>query len=208
MPWTYVTCAVINDDMVEVHYQNQKEDIRVSPNLNIFVACFTTCHARLKLYAALEALGERVLYFDTDSVIYLEETPTQFQPTLGSYLGDFTSELADDEYIQEFVSGGPKNYGYATNNEKVECKVRGFRLNSEGHTQLNYDVMRQNVQDEIQKPLPKPREIQVTKTYQIVQEPNKLHLAHSTPTQMVSSLVYDKRVIDPRTFKTYPYGYQ
>ena len=156
--------AVINHDMVEVHYQNQKEDIRVSPNLNIFVACFTTCHARLKLYAALEALGERVLYFDTDSVIYLEETPTQFQPTLGSYLGDFTSELDDDEYIEEFVSGGPKNYGYATNKKKVECKVRGFRLNSEGHTQLNYDVMRQNVQDEIQNPLPKPREIQVTKT--------------------------------------------
>ena len=41
--------SVINNDMVEVHYQNQKEDIRVSPNLNIFVACFTTCHARLKL---------------------------------------------------------------------------------------------------------------------------------------------------------------
>ena len=146
--------SVINDDMVEVHYQNQKEDIRVSPNLNIFVACFTTCHARLKLYTALEALGERVLYFDTDSVIYLEETPAQFQPTLGSYLGDFTSELDDDEYIQEFVSGGPKNYGYATNKGKVECKVRGFRLNSEGHAQLNYDVMRQNVLDEITEPPP------------------------------------------------------
>ena len=199
--------SVINDDMVEVHYQHQKEDIRVSPNLNIFVACFTTCHARLKLYAALEALGERVLYFDTDSVIYLEETPTQFQPTLGSYLGDFTSELADDEYIQEFVSAGPKNYGYATNKEKVECKVRGFRLNSEGHTQLNYDVMRQNVQDEIQKPLPKPREIQVTKSHHIVRNPKNYTLL-TQPQHKWYRLVYDKRVIDPRTFKTYPYGYQ
>ena len=199
--------SVINDDMVEVHYQNQKDDIRVSPNLNIFVACFTTCHARLKLYAALEALGERVLYFDTDSVIYLEETPTQFQPTLGSYLGDFASELADDEYIQEFVSGGPKNYGYTTNKGKVECKVRGFRLNSEGHTQLNYDVMRQNVQDEIQKPLPKPREIQVTKSHHIVRNPKNYTLL-TQPQHKWYRLVYDKRVIDPRTFKTYPYGYQ
>ena len=41
--------SVINDDMVEVHYQHQEEDIPVSPNLNIFVAAFTTCHARLRL---------------------------------------------------------------------------------------------------------------------------------------------------------------
>ena len=199
--------SVINDQTVEVHYQNQKEDIRVSPNLNIFVACFTTCHARLKLYDALEDLGERVLYFDTDSIIYLEETPTQFQPVLGSYLGDFASELADDEYIQEFVSGGPKNYGYTTNKGNVECKVRGFRLNSEGHTQLNYDVMRHNVQDEIQKPLPKPREIQVTKTYHIVRNPTNYTLL-TQPQHKWYKLVYDKRVIHHNTFKTYPYGYQ
>ena len=202
-----VDVSVINDDMVEVHYQNQKEDIRVSPNLNIFVACFTTCHARLKLYATLEALGERVLYFDTDSIIYLQETPTQFQPTLGSYLGDFASELKDQEFIEEFVSGGPKNYGYATNNQKVECKVRGFRLNSEGHAQLNYDIMRQNVLDEIQKPLTKPREIQVTKTWQIVRNPTNYTLL-TQPQHKWYKLVYDKRVLDPRTFKTYPYGYQ
>ena len=65
--------SVINDDMVEVHYQYQDEDIPVSPNLNIFVACFTTCWARLRLYAALEPLGQRVLYYDTDSIIFLQD---------------------------------------------------------------------------------------------------------------------------------------
>ena len=199
--------SVVTDQMVEVHYQKQKEDIRVSPNLNIFVACFTTCHARLKLYDTLQALGERVLYFDTDSVIYLEETPTQFQPVLGSYLGDFASELAKDEYIQEFVSGGPKNYGYTTNEGKVECKVRGFRLNSEGHTQLNFDVMRQNVKDEIQKPLPNPRQNQVINSHQIVRNPNNYQL-YTQPSSKFYQLVCNKRVIDPNTFKTYPYGYQ
>ena len=199
--------SVINEEMVEVYYQHQKEDIRVSPNLNIFVACFTTCHARLKLYEALEPLGERVLYFDTDSVIYLEETPTQFKPALGSYLGNFASELDDDEYIQEFVSGGPKNYGYTTNKGKVECKVRGFQLNSEGQTQLNYDVMRQNVKDEIERPLPKPRQTQVTKSHHIVRDPKNYSL-FTYPQHKWYQLVYDKRVIDPRTFKTYPYGYE
>jgi len=148
---------VINEQMVEVHYQYQKEDIPVSPNLNIFVACFTTCWARLRLYEALQLLRERVRYYDTDSVIYLEE-PGQPNPALGYYLGEFTSELKTDDYIVEFVSRGPKNYGYKTKKSKVECKVRGFRLNSEGKTQLNYDVMRQNVLDEIQKPQKEPRQ--------------------------------------------------
>ena len=199
--------SVINDDMVEVHYQHQEEDIPVSPNLNIFVAAFTTCYARLRLYEALELLGERVLYYDTDSIIYLEEKTGQFNPTLGHYLGDFTSELGKDEYIEEFVSGGPKNYGYTTNQGHVECKVRGFRLNSEGKTQLNYDIMRQNVQDEIQTPLLKPRQIQVTKTHQIVRNPKTYDL-YTHPQHKWYQLVYDKRVVDPHTFLTYPYGYQ
>ena len=165
--------TVINDDMVEVFYQHEEEDIPVSPNLNIFVAAFTTCYARLRLYEALEPLGERVLYYDTDSVIFLQDQG-QPNPDLGPYLGQFTTELGKDDFIVEFVSGGPKNYGYTTNEGHVECKVRGFRLNSEGKTQLNFNIMRQNVQDEIQKPLLKPRQIQVVKTHQIVRKPKTI----------------------------------
>ena len=198
--------SVMNDDMVEVHYQYQDQDIPVSPNLNIFVACFTTCWARLRLYAALEQLQERVLYYDTDSVIFLQDEG-QCNPVLGNYLGEFTSELDDDDYIVEFVSGGPKNYGYQTHKGKVECKVRGFHLNSEGKAQLNYKVMRQNVLDEIQKPLQKPRQTQIVKTYQIVRDPQTYQL-YTFPDYKRYQLVYDKRVVDPISFQTFPYGYQ
>ena len=197
--------SVINDGLVEAHYQYQDEDIPVSPNLNIFVACFTTCWARLRLYAALEPLRERVLYYDTDSIIFLQDEG-QTNPTLGDYLGDFTSELDPDDYITEFVSAGPKNYGYQTKLGHVECKVRGFRLNSEGKSQLNYNVMRQNVLDEIQKPLLKPRQTQIVKTYQIVRDPKHYQL-YTFPEYKQYQLVYDKRVVDPHTFLTYPYGY-
>ena len=198
--------SIINDQMVEVHYQYQKEDIPVSPNLNIFVACFTTCHARIKLYDTLQSLGERVLYYDTDSIIYSTDEG-QTDPDLGPYLGDFTSELDKKDYIVEFVSGGPQNYGYTTNNGHVECKVRGFRLNSEGKTQLNYNVMKKNVLDDIQKPLLKPRQTQVINSHHIVRDPNTYEL-FTFPQQKQYQLVYNKRVSDPHTFKTYPYGYQ
>ena len=135
------------------------------------MACFTTCWARLRLYEALELLGNRVLYFDTDSVIYLEQ-PGQPNPVLGDYLGDFTSDMDADDYIVEFVSGGPKNYGYRTKKGKVECKVRGFRLNSEGKVQLNYEVMLKNVLDEIREPLQKPRTTRDPKTCQVFTFPD------------------------------------
>jgi len=44
------------------------------------------------------------------------------------------SELKENEYISEFVSGGPENYVYKlcnsmTGEEKTVCKVRGITLN-------------------------------------------------------------------------------
>ena len=197
--------SVVNDQMVEVHYHYQDEDIPVSPNLNIFVACFTTSWARLRLYTALEQLQQRVLYYDTDSVIFVTNEG-QPNPDLGDYLGDFTSELDNKDHIIEFVSGGPKNYGYQTQNGHVECKVRGFRLNCEGKKQLNYDVMKANVIDEIQKPQKNPRETTVYNTHHIVRNPNTYEL-FTFSQKKDYKLVYDKRVLDPNTFLTYPYGY-
>ena len=103
--------------------------------------------------------------------------------------------------IVEFVSGGPKNYGYKTKNGKVECKVRGFRLNTDGKTQLNYDAMRQNVLDESQNPQNEPRQTQVVKTHQIVGDAKTYDL-YTFPDYKRYQMVYDKRVIDPSTFKT------
>ncbi|XP_068734459.1 uncharacterized protein [Montipora capricornis] len=64
----YVSC--IDEQRVEVHHREEALCENISPNLNIFLACFTTCWARLRLYEALELLNERVLYFDTDTITY------------------------------------------------------------------------------------------------------------------------------------------
>ena len=131
---TYVSS--LSEERVEVHYKVHQEMIEVAPNLNIFVACFTTCHARLKLYQELQQLNQRVVYFDTDSIIFTQE-PGQYQPPLGKYLGKFKDELKGDHIVQ-FCSGGPKNYGYRTAGNQLETKVRGFTLNREGSQQLNF----------------------------------------------------------------------
>lgn len=204
--------SVIDEEKVEVHFKNTKEDVEKSPNLNVFVAAFTTCWARLHLYATLDRLGERVLYMDTDSFIFTA-LPGEDSPPLGSYLGQFKNEIKPDkktgqeDYIVEFVTGGPKNYAYRTKHGKIDCKVRGFTLNSKGLEQLNFTVVKNNVLQEIQQPLEdhKVREKEVKKAFHIVRDSKKYTLSTVEQTKKYR-LVFDKRVVDPSTFKTYPYG--
>jgi len=151
---------VCNEESLEVDYQNKKENQPDNGRVNIFIAAFTTCHARLKLYEYLQLLQHQVLYFDTDSVIYSHK-PGQPDIVPGDYLGEMTDELDGDDIV-EFTSAGPKNCGYITNTGKKCCKVRGFTLNVRGSRQLNYDVMRQNVLEETQNPQDERRNVHVS----------------------------------------------
>ena len=66
-----------------------------------------------------------------------------------------TSKLNEDDYITEFVLGSAKNYGYLTKHGNSCCKVRRFTLNYRGSWYLNYEVMKQNVLEEITDALDK-----------------------------------------------------
>ena len=113
--------SVLSEDIVEIHYKLKSNEEPVSPNLNIFIACFMTCWAQLRLYAALDMLQKRVLYTDTNSVIF-SSLPHEINPPLDDFLGDFKDELGEDDFITEFASRGPKNYGYFTKKEKKNAK--------------------------------------------------------------------------------------
>lgn len=133
---------IINQEMVEVFHTYQEDTIPVQSNTNIFITAFTTAYARLKLYDALGSLQERVLYMDTDSVIYTIK-PGERDIPVGNYLGEYTSELDAGDHIVEFVAAGSKNYAYVTKNGKHSCKIRGFTLNVRGQNILNFGFMRE-----------------------------------------------------------------
>ena len=64
------TLRLCTDDILEAVFTSVKENVVKGTKTNIFVAAFTTCHARLKLYKSLDTLQKQVLYYDTDSVVY------------------------------------------------------------------------------------------------------------------------------------------
>jgi hypothetical protein len=106
-----------------------------------------TTGARLKLYTYLDALKERAIYCDTDSVIYIQKCGQPPTVTCGDKLGDITNELRSDEHIEEFVYGGPKNYAYKTSQNKTVCKVRGITLNYATARLINFDSIRDMILD-------------------------------------------------------------
>ena len=169
-----------NDETLEVVYANLQDNQPDNGRVNIFIAAFTTCHARLKLYSYLEQLQQRVPYFDTDSVIYTVK-PGQPDIPLGDYLGEMTDDLDHGDFIVEFTSAGPKNYGYKAHQGRVCCKVRGFTLNVRGSQQLNYDVVRQNLIDEITQPLDERRNIDVVNPNFFLEKPrHQASQSHNT----------------------------
>ena len=195
---------ICTDDVLEVVYKQTEENTLPSVKTNIFIVAFTTCWARLKLYSYLDQLQQQVLYYDTDSVIY-HWRPGQPKIATGDFLGEMTDELEGD-VIQEFVSGGAKNYGYRTRGGKFECKVRGFTLNVRGSRALNYTTMKENIMSELEDPTEEPRVIPVVNPNHFQQDSTRKSIKLVEQVKRYK-LVFDKRVIDVPSKRSYPFGY-
>ena len=192
---------LVNDETVEAHYRNVGEFEEQNNKVNIVIAAFTTAYARLKLYDLLDQLQERVLYYDTDSVIYVHE-PGKPEPPLGDYLGDLTDEL-DGDYITTFVSGGPKNYAYVTNNNKRVTKVRGITLDHATTKKLNPEVMRSLVHLHVN--CNTDAKVTVDIPFKITRDKKNKKII-TKRMKKDYRVVYNKRVVK-ENYGTVPYGY-
>jgi len=116
-PGTEVTKLIFpNDDVVWLSWQHSEDNIAARKNVNVAVAAYVTTQARLKHYEYLNELGESVLYCDTVSFIFIQKVDEPPKVKTGNYLVHLTDDLEEFEsgtFIQELVSGGPKNYVFS-----------------------------------------------------------------------------------------------
>ena len=192
---------LVSDETVEVHYRNVGEFEEQNNKVNIVIAAFTTAYARLKLYDLLDLLQEQVLYYDTDSVIYVHE-PGKPEPALGDYLGDLTDEL-DGDYITAFMSGGPKNYAYKTNNDKRVTKIRGITLDYATTKKLNFEDMCSLIHLYVNCGI--QAKVTVDNPFKITRDKKNKKIATKS-TSKGYQIVYNKRVVK-ENYGTVPYGY-
>jgi hypothetical protein len=192
----------VTDEMVEMRWKNKEEFVQTSGRTNVVLAAYTTTQARLILYSYLEKLGSRVLYADTDSVIFTVG-PGEWEPPLGDYLGDLTDEVPDNN-ITHFVTGGPKNYSYqlekpGDDGNKTCCKVRGITLNYKNSLQINFDTVKDMVSGA------RTERVTVVDDFKIARDTKNCRVI-TTRQNKDYQIVFDKRVI-VEDYNTVPYGY-
>lgn len=204
---------IMNEDIMMLEFKNSEDFEPLNTSTNVLIAAFCTTWARIKLWSIMNKLGDRVVYHDTDSIIYSQKDSDKYKPKLGEYLGELTNELACKEigckgcveghWIEEFVSCGPKNYSFRLNTGEVFCKVRGFSLNYINSQILNFSSMKEALYAWVNK---SDMELITVKT-EILRSKYQDPTVYSREVKKHYSVVYDKRRII-NDLKTVPFGYK
>ncbi|KAK4885045.1 hypothetical protein RN001_001316 [Aquatica leii] len=198
--------TTVDDETIILNWDRPDEGIVPLKTVNVALAAYTTANARLELYKYLKQLGRRVLYFDTDSIIFTEK-PGEWVPVTGDFLGDMTDEIecyGPGSKIVEFVSGGPKNYAFkvfSTNSNQHEyiCKVKGITLNFKNSLVVNFETLKSMVLDQAEDTyVQTDRRICRNSTFDVL----------SRPERKVFRVNYTKRRRLEDSMDTLPYGYR
>ena len=190
-----------NPEIIQVVYTELNEMHQGGNQTNVPIAAFVTTYARLKLYRTLAVLDKHVLYFDTDSIIFVSDkvfSESENYPKLGDFLGEWTDE-SDGREIVEFVSCGPKNYAVRYSDGFAKCVVKGIQQTCLANEVITFDAMKELVRQDKEKQLLMPQS-----RIRIDRANWKLTTTYSDKKYQ---FVYDKRVIS-NDFFTFPFGYQ
>jgi hypothetical protein len=200
---------IFNSDVVLLIYREKEQFVDSLPITSEITAAFVTCHARLTLYDLLDTLKDRAVYCDTDSVIYVQK-PGQPELPEGSFLGELTNELSKDgpdAYIEEFLTAGPKNYGYKVvgredGQPKYALKIKGLTLNHNASKTANYDSLKAMVLEYVQWGDDNPKH---TIKYDQIRKREGGRVL-TVPAEKTWRVVMDKRVI-MGDLSSRPFGY-
>jgi hypothetical protein len=148
---------ILDSEIVLLEYKTKEHYLKPNKRVNIYVALFTTAWARLRLYELLDLLKEKVMYCDTDSVIFQDdnsESCKKIKTRIGSGLGELTEEISSKhkaDNIKTFVSLGPKNYHCLLDTGKKFGVCKGFRLNQDAEDKITMDKKIKLVTDDKEK---------------------------------------------------------
>ena len=190
----------LNDQKAQIFYTDKEELHLGGKDSNVVLGAFVTCYGRMRLYQEMFKIDDRILYYDTDSIIFISKK-NQYEPELADYLGKFTNEIKskDGNFIQEYVSAGPKNYAYKLDTDKTFCKIKGFSVNFIASQSLNFHSMKDLVLNE-----DPDQRIEVEQN-KFIRDKNNWTIRTETMSKLYRQ-VYDKRILLDN-FETLPFGF-
>ncbi|MDI9312888.1 MAG: DNA polymerase, partial [Limnohabitans sp.] len=201
----------VNDDTILLCYKEKDENECNPGNTNIAVSSYVTTYARLHLYKFMDQVvqngTDRLLYFDTDSILYIKREG-DIEIKTGDFLGDMTDEISGGwgkgAQCIRFASAGPKNYAFEVlkpdGTTEVVLKTKGIANYAKTLSVLNMEQMVKMVQNYIEK------QTDILPVEQFVIKSNKYtHNVVSSNFFKIYKVVSEKRRIVGNF--TLPYGY-
>jgi hypothetical protein len=138
-------------DQVGEHTMIRSSDLGANTNPELHdsylpAGLFVPAYGRMMLYEQLEQLGQRVLYHDTDSIVYIYD-PDEYNIPESDVWGKWSVEKFDSKNggIRTFVGLGPKSYGLKAANGENYIKIKGLSLKLAHEDMINFGVMEQMV---------------------------------------------------------------
>ena len=145
--WERVDINIITDDCAAMSV-GENTIYTEHAKSNVYISAFITGYARLKLFdEALDPLQRQVLYFDTDSVIYVSPNGEHLIPvdTTG-VMGLWTSEIEEGDCFTEFVPCGTKTYALKSKSGRRDiAKSKGFSLHYGNQQKFNFESLKTQV---------------------------------------------------------------
>jgi hypothetical protein len=189
--------------MLEVQYKTESEFQNVHSFANVALAAFITAYGRIELYNYIKDLGKRLLYVDTDSLVYIGDGPKPGKGLLGDLCDEIYNTHKVRDSIQLWVGTGAKSYGYRLlQNPEIEvCKVKGITLNYETSKKINLESMKDLLMNGEKKV------IKTMRKYCIKRNKATKQVTSETMTKTFR-ITNDKRVLPPGSFDTLPYGHK
>lgn len=164
------------------------------------VAVYVAAWGRIVLWQALNKLGSRVVYHDTDSIIYHydEDNPAK-NIKEGNQLGEWEAE-ENGEFITEIACVAPKMYAYKVGGREPKIKMKGIHLSVSTDHMITFDLFKKFATN-VFIPL-KDKSIDQDKFEWLREECQMVTYGF----KKIIRGTYDKGIIDKNTFRTYPFG--
>lgn len=196
----------VNETTCYLNWRYKEDHTKALAIGNVVIAAYTTAQARIVLYEYLEKLGKRVLYYDTDSCIYVEriDRDDEYRVPTGNLLGEMTDELESygkGSFITCFASCGPKFYTYVVqkpdgSTEEV-CKVKGISLNFSACQKINFNSIKELALGKIQ---------QITHTFSAIRRTAQHDVITKTETKTCKANQLKRCHLS--STESVPYGYK
>lgn len=194
-----IDAHLINESLIAVDLKSHQDFIE-DPRFQCEVlGVMTTSYARLLLYDAMEKLGSRLLYTDTDSVIFMEK-PGDLQLDTGPYLGCLQDEVSPEKHITRFCASAPKSYCLKFSDGSECLRAKGITLNYVNSQIFNFDSIRRVILGEIHS-------LQ-TVTQEEFRRVKHRGIVYKRSYNKTLKMTFYKRVLVPGETYSIPYGYR